>query len=149
MHEKIGIVVVNHNDFTPYANGGNGLVIGINDIKLQNEDAYAIIHELLHVAFLRNGVSMNGAFDEGFTTYYTAHIIEKDKRLNYTYDSYGSLGDYKFPINEDTAEQTYIVHEQGSGRYQLGFRLMHFIFEKVATHSRDFSRELVVTYVMQ
>lgn len=132
-HQKVGIVVAaNDKHAGPYAHGGSGVLLGPKDIKLQEQTdgAHAIIHELLHVTFYRNGKSMNGVFVEGFATYYTARIIEKDTRLKCTHDSYFNLGNYQFVIDEDTIEQLYIIHEEGSGRYELGFRLMHFIAER-------------------
>jgi hypothetical protein len=135
-HNKIGIVAVNNDAFHgAYASGGYGVLLSPSDIKILDGGAGTIIHELLHVVMFRNGKSMNGAFDEGFTTYYTARIIDKDKRLNCTYDSYFQLGRYKFPINENSAEQLYIVQEQGSERYGLGFRLLHFLHEKYGDKS--------------
>lgn len=126
--KKIGIVVCD-NPGLPYG-GSGGILIKPEHIRLKGEDAYAVIHELLHVVFFHNGKSMEGAFDEGFATYYTARILEKDKRLNCDFDSYQAYSNYPYSINEKDMEQLYIIQSEGSARYQLGFRLMHYLIEE-------------------
>lgn len=126
--KKIGIAVCDNSE-GPYAKS-DGILIGPEHIRLNGEEAYAVIHELLHVVYYHNGISMEGVFDEGFATYYTARILDKDTRLNCTYDSYKALSDYPYAINEKDMEQLYIIQAQGSARYKLGFRFMHYIIEE-------------------
>jgi len=130
-HEKVEIVVADHDQVVgAYSSGGNGMLLGPEHIKLLDGGGDAIIHELLHIAWQRNGRYMGIVLCEGFATYYTARIIENDTVLHCTYDSYDNLKNYENIISEDTMEDLFINYTAGQSAYQLGFRMMHFIIEK-------------------
>ncbi len=130
-HEKVGIVVAKHDQLVQAcAKGLSGVLLYPQHIKLLDGKVDIIIHELLHIAWLRNGSNMGSVLCEGFTTYYTARIIEKDTKFGCTYDSYDELKNYINIIAEDTMEDLFIRYAAGSSRYQLGFRMTHFIMEE-------------------
>ncbi|MBH1940608.1 leucine-rich repeat protein [Mobilitalea sibirica] len=128
--QKVGILVTNHNlAVDAVAIGDFGILLKPEHIKLLDGNAYVIIHELLHVAWFRNGYYMEQVLSEGFTTYFTAKITEKDTVLNCSYDSYDKFKNYKNIITEDGFEDLFIHYTAGQSAYQLGFRMMHFIIE--------------------
>ncbi len=128
--ERLDIVVAhNELEIDAYASSNGGVFLGPLYIKLLDGNADGLIHELLHVAFFQNGSSMESPLDEGFTTYYTSKIIENDKILNCTFDSYAALSNYQNIISEDSMEDLFINYTAGQSRYQLGFRLTVYIIE--------------------
>ena len=130
-HEKVVITVANHDQvLDAYASGGDGILLMPHCINLLDGGADIIIHELLHVVSARNGCYMGEVLTEGFATYYTARIIEKDTLLHCTFDSFDHFKDYQNIITEATMEDLFIHYTAGQSRYQLGFRLVHFIIEK-------------------
>ena len=130
-HEKVEITVANHDLVVDaYANGGIGILLKPQHINLLDGGADAIIHELLHVVSARNGRYMGMALSEGFATYYTDCIIEKDTMLHCTFDSFNQFKNYQNIITEATMEDLFIHYIAGQSSYQLGFRLVHFIIEK-------------------
>lgn len=130
-HEKVEIVVANHGGYVDaYSNDANGILLSGEHLQLLDGKGDALIHELLHVAWLRNGCYMGRVLCEGFATYFTDCIIEKDKVLNCTFDSYEQLQNYDYLISEDTMEEHFKAMTAGQSNYQLGFRLMHFIIEE-------------------
>lgn len=128
--EKVKIIVTEHDiDVEAYAVGGAGIVLRPEHLKLLDGKGDALLHELLHVVCHRNGPFLRMVLAEGFTTYYTMKIIEKDKKLNYSYDAYSSLSNYQNPITENTMESLFLNMTSGQSAYSLGFRMMHFIDE--------------------
>lgn len=131
-HEKVEIVVADHDQTSEaYAVAGNGILIRPEHLKLVDDRAAeAIVHELLHVAWLRNGQSMGDPLSEGFAVYYTDIILDHDDMLPYTYDAYESLKGYENHITEQNAESMFINYTAGQSRYQFGFRLTCYMIEE-------------------
>jgi hypothetical protein len=130
-HEKVEIVVANQGGYVDaYSNDANGILLSGEYLQLSDGNGNALIHELLHVAWLRNGCYMGRVLCEGFATYFTDCIIEKDKVLNCNFDSHDQLKNYDYLISEDTMEEHFTAMTAGQSNYQLGFRLMHFIIEE-------------------
>lgn len=131
-HEKVEIVVTQHDQAVDaYANGRNGILILPKHLKLQDDSqGYAMVHELSHIAFARNGRYMGGVLEEGFAEYFTDLILEHDDVLQCTYDAYENLKGYENIITEQNAENMFLNYTAGSSRYQFGFRLTCYIMEK-------------------
>ncbi len=105
-----------------------GVYISSGDLLICAGESMAIIHELTHVVNWRNGSIMSGVLAEGFSTYFTCKVIEKQ----YFPSDFNSYSNYRLDdtITSDNAES--LMEEADSDGwfgYKYGFRLMHYIME--------------------
>ncbi len=129
-HQRVEIVVGNHDQAVDaYASGVSGILLAPEHIKILDENGYVIIHELLHIAWQRNGDYLGSVLAEGFAEYYSTNILANDKVLTGTYSSYENLRGYDNIINEKTIENLFINYTAGSSRYAFGLRMTCFLIE--------------------
>jgi len=142
-HERVEIVAINDKTVGSCAVGGDGVILFPEDIEMASDNAFVMIHELLHAVCSRNGSSMGSTLSEGFATYFTCKILEKDTIINSTFDSYSNYSNYQEVIDEKTIEKLFVESDMGFSPYLLGFRLMHFIIEKYGMESyRKFHKKV-------
>lgn len=127
-HDKISIAV-SQQDWGACAFGSHGVLLLPEDIKLLDGNEYVLIHELLHVIDMRNGCYLGQTLGEGFTTYYSTLITKEDTVLNGYYDGYSQLSNFNYKLTEDSMEALFTQMSGGWSSYQLGFRMINFIFE--------------------
>lgn len=122
-------------------NGGYGYIyINRRDLEIAAGEGNVIIHEFTHSLQAANGPWMSQFMDEGYSTYITAMIAERDEIIPFNYDSYYNFSGYD-EINRDNAEKNLRENEEYcQENYEYGFRLMHFLME---TYGEDIFRTIL------
>ena len=62
---------------------GHGAVINPQDLEIAEGNGDTILHEVLHCLQMHNGVQMDRFMDEGYATYMTGRICDKDEEMNF------------------------------------------------------------------
>ena len=128
--EIVKIVVANDKKVNPYTEGARGILLSSEDMKLLDGKATALVHELLHVAWQRNGEFMGINLYEGFAVYYAEQIFKDDKVLSSDYNTHEKMSEYELLITEANMEDVFLNTEAENGRYKLGYRITSYIIEK-------------------
>ncbi len=132
--EKKVIVQVELTGDDSEAGGASGGVVGAYlspaDLLIRAGHMDVMTHELLHCLHRRNGSFIASFCAEGFTTYWTKEILEKQVLFSH-FDSYQNYSVYPENITPETAESVLLstAEEDDWNNYLYGFRLMHYIVE--------------------
>lgn len=127
--EKFHVYVVSHEVCEPCAYG-NAVVLNPQDLEIAAGDGYVMIHETLHCLQMRNGVQMGSVMDEGFATYMTGRICDKDEEMNFDFDAEVCYSYYDTKITKENAEEVFIAEKEDNWEnYLYGFRFITYLYE--------------------
>jgi len=112
-----------------YASGVCGILLSPKDMTLMDGGSTALVHELLHIAWQRNGEYMGSVLCEGFAVYYAQQILKDDKALTSNYDTQEQMAGYDQLITEDNMEEVFTSTTSGYNRYKLGYCMTSYIIE--------------------
>lgn len=139
---KISIFVVNKEITTAFGYEGT-VVITPNDILFYNgNEQTALMHELLHCLHLSNGKNPGHTMSEGYATYFTTYINEKDKNDLYNQNWRQNYSYYEKDITANNAEQLFLT-ESSWNSYLYGFRFMTYLAE---TYGVDKINEIIKAF---
>ena len=127
--EKFHVYVVSHDVCTPCALG-SGVVLNPQDLEIEAGAGDVMLHETLHCLQMLNGVQMDSIMDEGFATYMTGRICDKDEEMNFNFDATMNYSYYDRKITKENAEEIFCeVKEDNWEDYLYGFRFITYLYE--------------------
>lgn len=140
--EKYHIYVVPYEKCAASASG-YFIVVNPLDLEIANGEGMALIHEHIHNLHLANGVSMDRTMDEGYATYMTGRIADRDEVLNINFDSKMNYSGYKDKITKENAEDEFkVIADPDWEEYLYGYRFMTFLFE---TYGENIFKDILET----
>lgn len=138
--EKFHIYVVDYDVSTPCAYG-QSIVINPMDLEIEEGNGSVILHEVLHCLQIRNGVLMDSIMDEGFATYLTGRICDKDEEMNFNFDATMNYSGYDREITKENAEKIFCEEKEANWEnYLYGFRFITYLFE---TYGESIYRDIM------
>lgn len=138
--EKFHIYVVDYDVSTPCAYG-QSIVINPMDLEIEEGNGSVILHEVLHCLQIRNGVLMDSIMDEGFATYLTGRICDKDEEMNFNFDATMNYSGYDREITKENAEKIFCEEKEANWEnYLYGFRFVTYLFE---TYGESIYRDIM------
>lgn len=138
--EKFHIYVVDYDVCSPCAYG-QSIVINPMDLEIEEGNGSVILHEVLHCLQIRNGVLMDSIMDEGFTTYLTGRICDKDEEMNFNFDATINYSNYDREITKENAEEIFCEEKEDNWEnYLYGFRFVTYLFE---TYGESIYRDIM------
>lgn len=127
--EKFHVYVVSYDVCTPCALG-SGVVLNPQDLEIEAGAGDVMLHETLHCLQMLNGVQMDSVMDEGFATYMTGRICDKDEEMNFNFDATMNYSYYDRKITKENAEEIFCeVKEDNWEDYLYGFRFITYLYE--------------------
>lgn len=127
--EKFHVYVVSHEVCEPCALG-NAVVLNPIDLEIADGDGHVMIHETLHCLQMLNGVQMGSVMDEGFATYMTGRICDKDEEMYFDFDAEVCYSYYNTKITKENAEEIFIAEKKENWEnYLYGFRFITYLYE--------------------
>lgn len=127
--EKFHVYVVEYDVCAPSAYG-YGIVISPEDLEIAAGEGYAIVHEVAHCVHLLNGTQMGRTMDEGFATYITGRICDKDEEMIFNFDATNNYSGYPVKITPENAEEIFCLEKEDEfEHYQYGYRFFTYLFE--------------------
>lgn len=128
--EKYHIYVVPEEKCSPCA-PVYSMVINPIDLEIAAGEGMVILHEHIHNLHTANGVGMDRTMDEGYATYMTGRISEKDEVIPFNFDARLNYSGYDKTITKENAEAEFLVIEDPDWEeYQYGYRFMTYLFEE-------------------
>lgn len=140
--EKYHIYVVPSEKCSPCA-PGYCMVINPIDLEIAAGEGMAILHEHIHNLHMANGVSMDRTMDEGYATYMTGRVADRDEVIPFNFDAKMNYSGYNKEITKANAEEEFsVIAEDDWEEYLYGYRFMTFIFE---TYGEDIFKNILAT----
>lgn len=128
-NDKFHIYVADPGLCSPSAYG-HGAVINPQDLEIAEGNGDTILHEVLHCLQMHNGVQMDRFMDEGYATYMTGRICDKDEEMNFNFNATGNYSYYNKEITKENAEEIFVSEVEDEWEYYLyGFRFITYLFE--------------------
>ncbi len=132
--EKYHIYVVSHDRFKPVG-GYSHMVLNPIDLEIAAGKGDVIVHEYVHSLHVARGPWVSRWLSEGYATYITAQITEKDEVVPFNFDAYFNYSEYGTEITKENAEEIALSIENNTfDNYMYGFRIVHFLAE---TYGQD------------
>lgn len=127
--EKFHIYVVEYNVCSPCAYGF-GIVLNPIDLEIAAGEGSTIVHEVTHCVHLSNGVQMGRTMDEGYATYITGRICDKDEEMVFNFDAAMNYSYYSTEITAENAEEIFCTEKEDDWEnYLYGYRFFTYLFE--------------------
>ena len=127
--EKFHVYVVEY-DVCSACAYGYGIVINPQDLEIAAGEGYTILHEVAHCVHLLNGVQMGRTMDEGYASYISGRICDKDEEMIYNYNSRNNFSYYPVEITPDNAEEIFCSEKEDDfENYLYGYRFFTYLFE--------------------
>ena len=127
--EKFHVYVVEHDVCSPCAYG-IGIVINPQDLEIAAGEGSTIIHEVAHCVHLLNGVQMGRTMDEGYATYITGQICDKDEEMVFNFDADMNYSHYSTELTAENAEEIFCTEKEDDWEnYLYGYRFFTYLFE--------------------
>lgn len=138
--EKFHVYVVEYDVCAPSAYG-YGIVISPQDLEIAAGEGSTIVHEVAHCAQLLNGVQMGRTMDEGYATYITGRICDKDEEMIFNFDAVNNYSYYPVEITPENAEEIFCSEKEDDfENYLYGFRFFTYLFE---TYGDDIFKDIL------
>ncbi|MBQ7924702.1 MAG: hypothetical protein IJ335_00220 [Lachnospiraceae bacterium] len=117
------------------------LVLNPKDLEIAAGQGDTLVHEMTHVIHLANGIELGRKLTEGYATYITGKIADRDEVIPFDFDSDFNYSFYEREITIENAEEIF-AEEPADGweDYPYGYRFMNFLFE---TYGEDIFRTLL------
>ncbi len=117
------------------------IVLNPEDLDFAGGEGTVLVHEMAHAVHSTNGIYMCSVMDEGFATYITGQITEKDEIITFNFDADENYSYYPVAITEENAESEFLAeHEDKWDDYLYGYRFMTYLFE---TYGDDIFRKML------
>lgn len=117
------------------------VVLNPIDLDIAAGEGFAFVHELTHTAQMENGRLISTVMDEGYSTYITKQICDRDEIISFNFDSEYNYSGYEKEITKKNAEALFIEDvEDNWEKYLYGFRFMTYLFE---TYGNDIYRNIL------
>lgn len=127
--EKLHVYVVEYKKCAPCALG-YGIVLNPTDLEIAAGDGFAMVHETLHCLQMNNGVQMDSIMDEGFATYLTGRICDRDEELTFSFNATFNYSWYDREITRENAEAIFCEEKDDNWEnYLYGFRFVTYLYE--------------------
>jgi len=122
--EKINVLVADLGDYSPF---GSQYFAVVDIIDMDDPTRTALYHELSHVLYMRNGVSMGSTLNEGLATY----LVNKVNRAK-NIPSWNTLYYMEYPMFDETlitggADGFRHQYDVGDNHYCYGYRFVTFL----------------------
>jgi len=138
--EKFHVYVVEYDVCAPCAYG-YGIVISPEDLEIAAGEGSTIVHEVAHCVHLLNGVQMGRTMDEGYATYITGRICDKDEEMTFNFSAVNNYSYYPVEITAENAEEIFCSEKEDDfENYLYGFRFYTYLFE---TYGDDIFRNIL------
>ncbi|MBQ7360195.1 MAG: hypothetical protein IJW63_08880 [Lachnospiraceae bacterium] len=128
--EKFHVHIVPFETASPYASKG-AITLNPMDLEIAAGEGYAFVHEMTHCAQMANGRLISTTMNEGFATYITGQITERDEIIPFNFNAEYNYSHYDREITAETAENIFIEETDNSDdKYCLGYRFVSFLFDQ-------------------
>ena len=127
--EKFHIIIVPFETASPGAMKGH-IILNPMDMEIAAGEGFAWVHEMTHCVQIANGRFISTTMDEGFSTYITGQICDKDEILPFNFNSEYNYSFYEKEITKENAETIFCEEtEDNWEKYLYGYRFVTYLFE--------------------
>lgn len=139
-NEKMHIYVAPDENTSSHA-GCYYLFLNPEDLEIAAGKGDVLVHEMTHVIHMANGIDLGRKLTEGYATYITAKIADRDEVIPFDLDSDSYYSYYEREITGENAEAVFGEELWDNWEvYLYGYRFMHFLFE---AYGEDIFRTLL------
>lgn len=139
--EKFHIIIVPFETASPGAMKGH-IILNPMDLEIASGEGFALVHEMTHCVQIANGRFISTTMDEGFSTYITGQICDRDEIIPFNFNSEYNYSFYEKEITKKNAEAVFCEEvDDNWEKYLYGYRFVTYLFE---AYGEDIYRNILL-----